>query len=140
MNQNSLKRVEHKCKLKNDSYNFKFLNNDNHVKTLLPKCEQLRKELNEVKNKQQKQDVKLDKNDERLENHEGKINLKGSIEDVKHTLIQAFPNIPPRKRSESINKQRSQQSRGSTDNHNNGIVSQESSKNNKQQFSSFRIK
>jgi hypothetical protein len=43
----------------------------------------------------------LDKNDERLENHEGKINLK---ERVKHTLIQAFSNIPPRKRSESINK------------------------------------
>jgi len=43
------------------------LNNDNHVKTLLSKYEQLQKELNEVKNKQQEQDGRLDKSQERLD-------------------------------------------------------------------------
>jgi hypothetical protein len=37
------------------------LNDDNHVKALPSKYEQLQKELNEVKNKQQEQDGRLDK-------------------------------------------------------------------------------
>jgi len=71
------------------------LNDDNHVKTLLSKYEQLQKELN------------LDKSQERLDNHEGKLNsiwegnalLKKNILDIKHTLIKAFPNISARERS-----------------------------------------
>jgi len=83
------------------------LNDDNHVKTLLSKYEQLQKELNEVKNKQQEQDGRLDKSQERLDNHDSKFNsiwegnalLKKNILDIKHTLIKAFPNISARERS-----------------------------------------
>jgi len=65
-----------------------------------------KKELNEVKNKQQEQDGRLE-SQERLDNHEGKLNsiweenalLK---ENIKHTLIKALPNISSRKRSVSI--------------------------------------
>ena len=53
---------------KNESFNSKYLNDDNHVKALLSKYEQLQKELNEVKNKQQEQDGRLDKSQERLDN------------------------------------------------------------------------
>jgi hypothetical protein len=69
-----------------------------------------KKELNEVKNKQQEQDGRLE-SQERLDNHEGKLNsiweenalLKENIlENIKHTLIKALPNISSRKRSVSI--------------------------------------
>jgi len=61
MNQNSWRKVERICKSKNDSFNSKYLNDDKHVKALPSKYEQLQKELNEVKNKQQEQDGRLDK-------------------------------------------------------------------------------
>ncbi len=68
MNQNSWRKVERMCKSKNDSFNSKYLNDDNHVKALPSKYEQLQKELNEVKNKQQEQEGRLDKSQERLDN------------------------------------------------------------------------
>jgi len=91
MNQNSWTKVERKCKSKNNSFNSKYLNDDNHVKNLVSKYEQLQKELNEVKNKQQEQDGRLDKSQERLDNHEGKLN---SIWEGNALLKENIPVLP----------------------------------------------
>jgi hypothetical protein len=99
------------------------LNDDNHVKTLLSKYEKLQKELNEVKNKQQEQDVRLDKSQERLDNHEGKLKTIWKENALLKEIIfwRLSTNISARKRSECINI--------STTGHNDNI-SQESSKDN----------